>query len=192
MKHFPDTEDALVVRTYFTDDAAWEALCTTILEPVGAFRAYVRFVNDPQYDGTTTEHLVPMCLTVRPIPSCSSSIIRHSRFLIIRFLLWTFTRSGAVPFELFHPKCGASTTIVRLRTWTLQNLQMPSIPMESFGAFRRGRGRGGCAYYCCGGYAYGGNSPISAQEILSTRRPFIVRGFTYVAGRVKDPSPDPA
>ena len=57
-RHRPATEHALVVRTDFTDDAAWEALCRTILEPVGAFRPYVDFVNDPAYDGSTTEHLL--------------------------------------------------------------------------------------------------------------------------------------
>jgi hypothetical protein len=49
----------LVVRTDFTDNAAWQALCTTIQAPVGKlqFRAYVDCLSDPEYDGSTPEQL---------------------------------------------------------------------------------------------------------------------------------------
>ncbi len=51
MKHIPDTHNALVLRTDFSDTAAWEAICAAIRKPVGAFKAYVDFVSDPAYDG---------------------------------------------------------------------------------------------------------------------------------------------
>jgi hypothetical protein len=59
LKPLPKTEDTLVVRTDFTDNAAWQALCTTIQAPVGKlqFRAYVDCLSDPEYDGSTPEQL---------------------------------------------------------------------------------------------------------------------------------------
>jgi len=60
MKGIPDTPNALVLRTDFSDAAAWEALCAAIREPVGEFKAYVDFVSDPEYDGMTTEQLLAL------------------------------------------------------------------------------------------------------------------------------------
>ncbi|MBN1583789.1 MAG: hypothetical protein JXA89_23990 [Anaerolineae bacterium] len=60
MKHIPETENALVLRTDFTDDTAWEAICKAIQKPVGAFRAYVDFLDDPQYDGVGIERLISL------------------------------------------------------------------------------------------------------------------------------------
>ena len=58
MKTIPKTEEALVLRTDFSDDAAWEAICAAILQPVGQFRAYVNFISDPDYDGLTIQQLL--------------------------------------------------------------------------------------------------------------------------------------
>jgi len=59
VKELPRTENALVVRTDFSDAAAWDAVCRAIQEPVGEdeFRAYVDFLSDPGYDGLSPEQL---------------------------------------------------------------------------------------------------------------------------------------
>jgi len=51
MRQLPETRNALVLRTDFSDQAAWEAICATIREPVGEFQflAYVDVIDDPQY-----------------------------------------------------------------------------------------------------------------------------------------------
>lgn len=53
MKPIPHTADALVLRTDFSDDATWEAICAKIRRPVGIFRfrAHVAFLSDPTYEG---------------------------------------------------------------------------------------------------------------------------------------------
>lgn len=51
MKDLPNSTDALVVRTDFSDEAAWARICSEIEAPVGEFRAYVSFVSDPDFDG---------------------------------------------------------------------------------------------------------------------------------------------
>ena len=58
----PDTELALVVRTDFTDQSAWDAIRAGIVKPVGpfGFRASVEFVDDRESDGATAEQLVAL------------------------------------------------------------------------------------------------------------------------------------
>lgn len=57
MKYLPESENALVLRTDFSDEAAWEAVCAAIRQPVGEFKAYVEIVSDPKYEGLTAEQL---------------------------------------------------------------------------------------------------------------------------------------
>jgi hypothetical protein len=58
----PSTSDleSLVIRTDFTDDAAWSRVKTAVAAPVGEFRAYVRFVDDRRYDGLTLARLLEL------------------------------------------------------------------------------------------------------------------------------------
>ena len=60
MKPLPNTENPLVLRTDFTDQAAWEAIRVEIQKPVGSFqfRAYVEFVDDPAYQDLTKERFL--------------------------------------------------------------------------------------------------------------------------------------
>ena len=60
MKPLPDTESSLVLRTDFTDDAAWSRVCSEIQEPVGEFQAYVECVSDREYDGVQPDQLVAL------------------------------------------------------------------------------------------------------------------------------------
>ncbi len=62
MKPIPETENSLVLRADFSDDAAWEAICKAIEEPVGEFQfqAFVDFLNEPEYDGIDAEKLVSL------------------------------------------------------------------------------------------------------------------------------------
>ena len=55
----PKPNESLVLRTDFSDDAAWDSICDAIKAPVGEFRAYVDCVSDPQFDGAPVERLIP-------------------------------------------------------------------------------------------------------------------------------------
>lgn len=47
MIRVPDTENTLLIRTDFSDQAAWDRLCKTIATPnADGFRAYVDIVDD--------------------------------------------------------------------------------------------------------------------------------------------------
>jgi Domain of unknown function (DUF6924) len=63
LKTLPIAENpsySLVLRTDYSDDSAWQAVCQAIEEPeLGfGFRAYVQFVSDPEYDSIPA-HQIP-------------------------------------------------------------------------------------------------------------------------------------
>ena len=58
VKPLPSTEDTLALRTDFADDGSWRSIRDAISAPVGEFRAYVEFVDDPSYAGASVEQLV--------------------------------------------------------------------------------------------------------------------------------------
>ena len=61
MKPLPRTENSLMLRTHFSDDAAWRALCAAIEEPSeDGFKAVVDCISDPAYAGLTIEQLVTL------------------------------------------------------------------------------------------------------------------------------------
>lgn len=57
MDQLPETENSLVLRTDFSDDAVWEAICDAIQKPVGGFQAAVDCVSDRRVEGVTAEQL---------------------------------------------------------------------------------------------------------------------------------------
>ncbi len=58
MKQIPATENPLVLRTDFSDQAAWETIGTIIREPIGDFYAYVDFLDDVEYRDITKGQLL--------------------------------------------------------------------------------------------------------------------------------------
>ena len=64
MKPIPKTENLLVIRTDFSNQAAWKAICATIQKPVGIFRfrANVEFLDDAEYADITKDQLLELLL----------------------------------------------------------------------------------------------------------------------------------
>lgn len=61
MNSLPQTNNTLLVRTDFSDQAAWEALHSAITTPnEDGFLANLHIVNDPQYRDVTTEQIVAL------------------------------------------------------------------------------------------------------------------------------------
>jgi hypothetical protein len=60
MEQLRETENPLVLRTDFSNQAAWDAICAKIQKPVGLmrFRAAVEFVDDVQYAAITKDQLL--------------------------------------------------------------------------------------------------------------------------------------
>lgn len=61
MKQLPKTENSLLLRTDFSDDAAWVSLCEAVQQlSEEGFKAFVDCVSDPAYDGLRVEQLVAL------------------------------------------------------------------------------------------------------------------------------------
>ena len=62
MKQLPRTENALVLRTDFSNQALWEEICRIIREPVGDwhFLANVDFADDVEYANITKAQLLEL------------------------------------------------------------------------------------------------------------------------------------
>jgi hypothetical protein len=60
MKQLPQTENPLVLRADFSNQAAWDVICAEIQKPVGIFRfrANVEFLEDVEYTGITKDQLL--------------------------------------------------------------------------------------------------------------------------------------
>ena len=60
MKKIPTTKNSLALRTDFSDESAWKAICTAIRKRQGDFRANVDFISDSEYENLTPEQLLPL------------------------------------------------------------------------------------------------------------------------------------
>ncbi len=60
MKPLPDTPDALVLRTDFSDDAMWRAVCeaSSAPSPGDGFLANLTFVEDRSFEAATVADLI--------------------------------------------------------------------------------------------------------------------------------------
>jgi hypothetical protein len=60
LKQLPRTDNPLVVRTDFSNDEAWEAICTAIRRPSAqrGFEARVSVLSDAEYDHAMPEQLL--------------------------------------------------------------------------------------------------------------------------------------
>ena len=54
----PATDGAAVVRTDFSDDAAWDRLLALMAQPQGDFVAEIEGVSDPAFDGVSPAEIV--------------------------------------------------------------------------------------------------------------------------------------
>lgn len=54
----PETSSSLVLRSDFSDEAAWTSVCEAIQRPVGDFMAYIDFLSDPQYADASIDDIV--------------------------------------------------------------------------------------------------------------------------------------
>jgi hypothetical protein len=64
VKPLPSIEDSLLLRTDFSDDAAWASLCEAVQQPnEDGFQAYVACIDDPAYDGLTVQQVMALAPT---------------------------------------------------------------------------------------------------------------------------------
>jgi len=111
VKPLSKTERSLVLRTDFSDDAAWEAVCAAIQETnEDGFKAYVDCVSDPAYAGLTAEQLVALA------PKGDN---RSFAFLVDRVTL-TNPECPVLVVDLYD-ESGRSFRVIPREMWGVEN-----------------------------------------------------------------------
>jgi hypothetical protein len=110
MKYIPNTDNALVLRTDFSDAAAWEALCAAIEEPVGEFKAYVEFVSDPVFDSISLEQLLSL------VPKDSN----HTYMFVVDRMALVQLEHPILVVDLYTEP-GRSFRVVPAEVWGIEN-----------------------------------------------------------------------
>src|SRR5665213_1925499 len=60
MNQLPNTEKAPVLRTDFSDQAAWDAIRKEVMQPVDGFYANVDFIDDPEFANVSRDELMKL------------------------------------------------------------------------------------------------------------------------------------
>ena len=121
MKRIPETTNAAVLRTDFSDDAAWASVCAAIQAPA-MFRATVDFIDDPDYQGVTPEQLPAL------IPHGS----RHSFIFVVDRVALADPEHPIVVVDLdLEP--GRSFRVIPSEMWGIENnLSIANMDFEEF------------------------------------------------------------
>jgi len=122
MKAIPDSPNAMVLRTDFSDDAAWEAICQEISEPVGEFRAYVDFLSDDSFKGLKPDKLLSR------IPSD----YRHTFIFVVDRLTLSDPEHPVLVIDL-HDNPGEAFRVIPCEMWGIENnLSIGNMGFEEF------------------------------------------------------------
>jgi hypothetical protein len=122
IKPIPETEDALVLRTDFSNSAAWESICAAIRQPVGEFQPYVEFLSDPEYDGAGVEQIL----------SGIPEDYNHTFLFIVDHLALTHPEQPVLVLDLDFER-GRSFRVVPSQMWAIENnLSIANMDFEEF------------------------------------------------------------
>ncbi len=122
MKPLPKSDDTLVVRTDYSDDQAWEAVCAAIRRPVGQFRANVEYVSDPAYDGLAAERLLAL------IPPASN----HAVIFVVDQTTLIHPERPVLVVDL-EATPGRTFRVVPRQMWGVENnLSLANMDFEEF------------------------------------------------------------
>ena len=110
MKNIPETKNALVLRTDFSDDEAWRSICAAIQQPVGEFRAYVDFISDPAYKDLAAETLVSL------IPANS----QHTFIFVVDHVTLSAPERPILVIDLFAER-GRTFRAIPSEMWGVEN-----------------------------------------------------------------------
>jgi hypothetical protein len=124
MKPIAETGTSLVLRTDFSDDAAWIAICYAVQAPQGPlrFRANVDLVSDRDYEGATFAQLVPLATEIAD---------RTFIFVVDHTAVTHVERPVAVLDVSIEP--GRSFRVVPSEMWSVENnLSIGNMDFDEF------------------------------------------------------------
>jgi len=122
LKKIPTTKNSLALRTDYSDESAWDAICSAIRSPVGDFRARVDFVSDPEYEGLTSERL----------PSVLSEDSHRSFAFIIDHMALSHPEHPILVVDLYD-KPGRTFRVIPSEAWGVENnLSIANMGFDEF------------------------------------------------------------
>ncbi len=125
--NIPETENALVLRTDFSDDAAWDALCAAIRRPVPvmgfSFQAVIETLSDRAFDGLSAEQVLAR------IPPDSRS---HTFLFIVDRLVIVHPEHPILVIDALWQR-GRTFRVVPSEMWSVENnLSLGNMDFEEF------------------------------------------------------------
>jgi hypothetical protein len=122
MKPIPETTNAAVLRTDFSNDAAWRAICDEIQAPVGDFIATVDCVSDRAFEGLLPTEVAEL---VRPDS-------RHTFLFLVDRHTVEDPEHPVVAVDLYAEP-GRSFRVVPSEMWGVENnLSLANMDFEEF------------------------------------------------------------
>jgi hypothetical protein len=125
MKKIPKTKDSPVIRTDFTDDAAWQSICEAIEQldsEIFEFKAYVEFINEPACDGMSPEQLRAL------IPRGWD----HSFMFVVDRVTLSHPDQPILVVDL-HDQPGRTFRVIPSEMWAVENnLSIANMDFKSF------------------------------------------------------------
>lgn len=125
MRLLPESEDMLVLRTDFSDDATWEAVCDEVSMPVGVmgFQANVRFVDDREYDGVPNAE----------VPGLFRAGSNHGYVIIADRVTMTHPDHALLILDLLEDEAGRQFRAVPSAIQSIENnLSIANMDFEDF------------------------------------------------------------
>lgn len=125
MKDLPTTEKSLVIRTDFSADAGWNAVCEAMARPWDSeeFQDDIECLSDPEYEGLTVDQLIELA---------ADDEERTFAFLVDHA---TITRPGypVLAVDLWEEEPGRSFRTVPVEVWTIHaNLSLATMDFADF------------------------------------------------------------
>jgi hypothetical protein len=128
MKSLPQSEDTLLIRTDFSDEAAWQTLRTVITTPdeEDGFLAALHIVDDPAYRDLTTEQIAELA------PAEDDLLILADRQALsgpdMPLLAVLKTEEEDAPEQGFH-----ELRVVATQVWSIENnISLANMDWEEF------------------------------------------------------------
>ena len=124
MKPIAETENSLMLRTDFSDDAAWRAVCAAAQAPQGPlqFRANLDFVSDREYEEATFAQLV----------SSATEIADRTFIFVVDRTAVTHVEHPVAVLDVSHEP-GRSFRVVPSEVWSVENnLSIGNMDFEEF------------------------------------------------------------
>ena len=113
MDRLPDSNQTLAIRTDFSNDEVWQQVRDLLVEEIDGFRAYLDFVDDPQYESLevdTLPEILPLRTHVTFVVLIDAEAINNPEHPVLIVDLTAGPRSfRAVPRQMWGVENNLST-----------------------------------------------------------------------------------